>query len=214
MTPGPQVVNGSSHQSLAGSWFAHDEHGRGAGSREANLLEQTSMRRARADQGLASECLMEPLPQLHEADAKLVSWRIGHAGRCARLAHLAEHSDQRAAVVAKRPELNPSPETLATGVEDDGQASGGLAGDRLRRWDETGSHVGRLARLGRTIRGTGLAHERLGRMPCQSFPGAIDPGHAERLIEPKHRLARLLPELVRLERRNAWSRHGKWFNLG
>src|SRR5208337_715648 len=157
---------------------------------------------------------MEPLPQLHEPDAKLVRLRIGHAGRCARLAHLAEHADERAAVVAKRPELNPSPEPLATGMEDDGQASRRLAGDRLRRWDEAGSHVGRLAGLGRTIRGTGLAQERLGTMPCQSFPGAIDPGHAERLIEPEHRLARLLPELVRLERRNAWRRHEKWFNLG
>src|SRR5271157_5848114 len=126
MTPGPQVVNGSSHQSLAGSRFAHDEHGRGAGSREANLLQPTSTPPAPADHRLASECLMEPRPQLHEADAKLMSWRIGHAGQCARLAHLAEHSDQRAAVVAKRPELNPSPETLSTGVEDDGQASGGL----------------------------------------------------------------------------------------
>ena len=51
-------------------------------------------------------------------------------------------------------------------------------------------------------------------MHCQSFPAAIDPDHADRLIEPEHRLARLLPELVRLERRNVWKRHEKWFNLG
>ncbi len=214
LTPGPQVVNGPSHQSLAGPWFAHNEHGRGVGSRQANLFEEPSMRRACADQGIASERLMEPLSQLHEPDAKPVSLRIRHAGRRECLAHLAENSDQRAALVATRPELDPAPEPLATGVEDDGQASGRLAGDRLRWWNEAGSHVGRLAGLGRTIRGTGLAKERVGRMPGQSFPGSIDPGHAERLIEPEHRLARLLPELVRLERRNAWRRHEKWSNLG
>ena len=84
LMPGPQAVNGSSHQSLAGSWFAHEEHGRGTGSRKANLLEETSMCRARADQGLASECLINPLPQLHEAHVQLVSLQIGYAGRCAR----------------------------------------------------------------------------------------------------------------------------------
>ncbi len=211
MTPGAQVVNGSSHQSLAGSWFAHDEHGRGAGSREANLLEQTSMRRARADQGLASECLMEPLPQLHEADAKLVSWRIGHAGRCARLSHLAEHSDQRTAVVAKqrdstlRQRRSPLAWRMTVKLPEGwpATASGGgtkLAATSAGSPDSVGPYAAQFG------------PEQLGRMPCQSFPAQLT--QVTRSVDrAKTSAPRLLPELVRLERRNAWSRHGKWFNL-
>ena len=71
--PGPELVNGVRGQSLAGSWFTHDEYGRGTGGRKANLLEQASMRRASADQRLAAECLLESFPQLHQVQAKLVS---------------------------------------------------------------------------------------------------------------------------------------------
>ena len=55
---------------------------------------------------------------------------------------------------------------------------------------------------------------RFRREPGEPFPGFVHPGHPERRIEPEHRLARLLPELIWLERRNAWRRHEKWFSLG
>ena len=53
-----------------------------------------------------------------------------------------------------------------------------------------------------------------GRVSGQGLPGRIHPGQAECWVEPEQWLARLLPELFRLEGRDAWSRHEKWYNLG
>ena len=171
------------------------------------------MRRTRADQGFEAERPMQSVAQPHEAHAELVGRRIRHAGRGVRLTHLAEDRQQRAALVAERPELDPPPESFTAGIQEKGQRAGGLAGEHLRRRHEAGGHVGRLSCHGRAMRGTGEPHDRLGRLPRQRFPGPVHPAHAQRRVEPEHWLARLLPDLVRLERRSAWRRHEKWFNL-
>src|SRR5208337_4781224 len=106
------------------------------------------------------------------------------------------------------------PESLAARVDDDRPAAGGLAGDCLRWGDEAGRQVGLFAaRSGRIGRGANVAQNRRGGTSGERFPGVIDPVDTKGLIEPEQGLARLLPELFWLERRNARTRHEWCFNL-
>ena len=59
-----------------------------------------------------------------------------------------------------------------------------------------------------------MAQNRRGGASGERFPGVIDPVETKGLIEPEQGLARLLPELFWLERRNARTRHEWCFSLG
>jgi hypothetical protein len=64
---------------------------------------------------------------------------------------------------------------------------------------EARDQIGRITRACRTVSLTGESKHRLGWITGQILPRPIHPDQLKRRVEPEDRLARLLPELIRLE---------------
>ena len=105
--------------------------------------------------------------------------------------------------VAERPELEATPDRFTARMENQRRSPRRLAGQRLGGWMKARGQIGQIARACRTVSLTSESHHRLSRITGQLLPGPVHPDQLERRVEPEDRLARQLPELIRLERDEA-----------
>ena len=143
-------------------------------------------------------CFWKLPPDLEQLDVEPVRLRIGNARLARRPAHPPRDrsrcrcssrngQNSRRCQIARRRRGRSTPGSRRAGRPTTRAADGSSRPDRPG-----------LPR-GRSVGLTGQPHHRLGRMSGQLFPGPIHPGQLERRVEPEDRLARLLPELFRLE---------------
>ena len=121
---GAVLMDGAGDLPLARSRLTDDQdRGRRQGG-QTDLLEQPAMGWAQAEQAVKACVLLELAPDLEKLDVQPVCLGVGHAGRVGRAANDAEQTDHDLVLVAEGPELDPAPDPLATGVEDQRHGAG------------------------------------------------------------------------------------------
>ena len=200
---------------LAGSRLADQENGHGRAGREPDLFQESADAPGRCRSGI--RCRRTRCNCSRNCESRVRSFWVcesvtlgGASG--SRTWPSSPSSGPRDRETARtrcvaRPVRNRH-ERSASSCRRDGRRSPREEGRGLRQDRSRSAATGRIA--GNAIQ----PQDRFGRADRSALPGSVHPGHAERRIEPEHRLSRLLPELVRLEGRNAWRRHEKWFSLG